>query len=441
MNGGIIMSYSEKLLDAIENQDFSQNKILLKQALDNDEPEVLASLAENLTSYGFTNLSKEVYRSLIAKFPKEDLFKVYLAEILLNDGDDNDGLTLLYNISPDSSAYLDSLLVQADYYQTNGLLETARDKLLQALKLAPEEDAIKFGLAELDYLDGEYEQALSLYRDLVKRQKNFGETNLIQREFQTMAKLGQYEEASEVIKEHSADILDIDSKYQAGLIMLSVGDDNQAIKYLDDVIDQSPDYVNAYPLLAQAYLHKHDNEQVLRSAQAGLAYNELDETLYSMGAKAAANMNELDTAEDLLKKGLKIAPDNSDLLMQLSNLYIHENKDQENINLFKDKNDEEVEPQAHWNMAISYENLDKSDKARAEFLLAYPDFQKNPEFLKQMIRFFNVEPNSTDIVKQLLDRYLELVPEDGEMQDLKNKIIKAIIIKYKIKNKKGIQNA
>ena len=417
MNGGIIMSYSEKLLDAIENQDFSQNKILLKQALDNDEPEVLASLAENLTSYGFTNLSKEVYRSLIAKFPKEDLFKVYLAEILLNDGDDNDGLTLLYNISPDSSAYLDSLLVQADYYQTNGLLETARDKLLQALKLAPEEDAIKFGLAELDYLDGEYEQALSLYRDLVKRQKNFGETNLIQREFQTMAKLGQYEEASEVIKEHSADILDIDSKYQAGLIMLSVGDDNQAIKYLDDVIDQSPDYVNAYPLLAQAYLHKHDNEQVLRSAQAGLAYNELDETLYSMGAKAAANMNELDTAEDLLKKGLKIAPDNSDLLMQLSNLYIHENKDQENINLFKDKNDEEVEPQAHWNMAISYENLDKSDKARAEFLLAYPDFQKNPEFLKQMIRFFNVEPNSTDIVKQLLDRYLELVPEDGEMQD------------------------
>lgn len=423
MNGGIIMSYSEKLLDAIENQDFSQDKILLKQALDNDEPEVLASLAENLTSYGFTNLSKEVYRSLIAKFPKEDLFKVYLAEILLNDGDDDDGLTLLYNISPDSSAYLDSLLVQADYYQTNGLLETARDKLLQALKLAPEEDAIKFGLAELDYLDGEYEQALSLYRDLVKRQKNFGETNLIQREFQTMAKLGQYEEASEVIKEHSADILDIDSKYQAGLIMLSVGDDDQAIKYLDDVIDQSPDYVNSYPLLAQAYLHKHDNEQVLRSAQAGLAYNELDETLYSMGAKAAANMNELDTAEDLLKKGLKIAPDNSDLLMQLSNLYIHENKDQENINLFKDKNDEEVEPQAHWNMAISYENLDKSDKARAEFLLAYPDFQKNPEFLKQMIRFFNVEPNSTDIVKQLLDRYLELVPEDGEMQDLYNDLI------------------
>lgn len=280
------MTYSEQLLDAIENHDFSQEKILLKQALDNDEPEVLASLAENLTNYGFTNLSKEVYRALVVRFPKEDLFKVYLAEILLNDGNDDDGLSLLYDVPEDSFAYLDSLLVQADYYQTNGFIETAKNKLMKALQLAPNEDAIKFGLAELDYMSGEYEQALALYQDLVESQKTFGEVNLVQREFQTMAKLGRYEDAAEVIRNNSSAILDIDSKYQAGLVMLAVNDDDQAIKYLDEVIDQSPDYVNAYPLLAQAYQHKHDDDQVLRSAQAGLAYNELDETLYSLGAKA-----------------------------------------------------------------------------------------------------------------------------------------------------------
>ena len=80
------MTYSEQLLDAIQNHDFSDNRILLKKALDNDDPEILASLAENLTDLGFTDLSKEVYRFLIGQFPKEDLFKVYLAEILLNDG-------------------------------------------------------------------------------------------------------------------------------------------------------------------------------------------------------------------------------------------------------------------------------------------------------------------------------------------------------------------
>ena len=416
------MTYSEQLLDAIEKHDFSQDKILLKKALDHDQPEILASLAENLTDYGFTDLSKDVYRALIAKFPNEDLFKVYLAEILLNDGQDDDGLSLLYNISPNSDAYLESLLVQADYYQTNGLFETAKDKLLQALKLAPEEDAVKFGLAELEFNSGQYEEALAHYKDLIRRQDTFSEVNLIQRLFQTEAKLGQYEEASQVIKKHSNAILDIDSKYQAGLVMLSVGDDDQAIKYLDEVIDQSPDYVNAYPLLAQAYQHKHDDDQVLRSAQAGLAYNELDETLYSMGAMAAANLQDFKTAEDLLQKGLEIAPDNSDLRLQLSNLYLHERKYKENNALFEELDDDSIEPQAHWNLAVSYENLDESDKAKSEFLLAYPEFQKNPDFLKQMIYFFNTEPNSSEIVKQLLDKYLAIVPSDEEMQDLANRL-------------------
>lgn len=415
------MSYSEQLLDSIQNHDFSQNNHLLKEALDKDDPEVLASLAENLTDLGFTDLAKEVYRALIAKFPQEDLFKVYLAEIMLNDGDEDDGLSLLYGVSKSSSAYLDSLLVQADYYQTNGLIETAKDKLLQALQLAPEEDAIKFGLAELDYLSGNYEQALSLYQDLVQRQNTFGEVNLNQRLFATNAKLGNYEAAAKIIREHSSSLLDIDSKYEAGLVMLAVGDDDQAIKLLDQVIDQSPDYVNAYPLLAQAYEHKHDNEQVLRTVQAGLAYNELDETLYSMGARAAANLNELDTAADLLEKGLKNAPDNSELRMQLSNLYLHRHQDKQNIALFKDFDNENIDAQAHWNMALSYERLDDSEKAQSEFLLAYPDFQNNSDFLRQMIMFFNVQ-NNPDITKQLLQRYLKLMPEDIEMQDLYNNL-------------------
>lgn len=415
------MSYSEQLLDSIQNHDFSQSKHLLKKALDNDDPEILASLAENLTGLGFTDLAKEVYRALISQFPHEDLFKVYLAEILLNDGEEDDGLSLLYSVPEGSSAYLDSLLVQADYYQTSGLIETAKDKLLQALKIAPEEDAVKFGLAELDYLSGDYEQALALYEDLIQRQNVFGEIDLNQKLFATNAKLGNYEKAADIIKKRGDSILDIDSKYEAGLVMLSVGDDDRAIKFLDEVIQQSPDYVNAYPLLAQAYEHKHDYTKVLRTAQAGLAYNELDETLYSMGARAAANLDELSTARELLEKGLKIAPDNSDLRLQLSNLYLHNHQDKENIALFKDLDSNNLEPQAHWNMALSYERLDNSEKAQSEFLLAYPDFKENPDFLRQMILFFNAQ-NNTDITKQLLEKYLKLVPEDVEMQDLYNNL-------------------
>ena len=417
------MSYSEKLLDAIERQDFSQEKSLLQKALDKDEPEILASLAENLVGLGFTDLAKEIYRSLIARFPKEDLFKIYLAEILLNDGQDDDGLTLLYNISLDSSAYLDSLLVQADYYQTNGLLETAYKKLLAAEKIAPDEDVVKFGLAELDYLSGHYEQALSRYQDLLKRHKTFSEVNLNDRLFQTLAKLGRYEEAGEVIAKNGNDILDIDSKYQAALVMLTLHKDDQAIKYLNEVIDQSPDYVNAYRLLTTAYEHKNDNEQELRSAQLGIAYNELDPVLYKKGAQAAVRLNDLDTAKNLLQKGIKKLPENFDLRLQLSNLYVRENDNEANIALFAKVDDEDLEPQVHWNLALSYQNLDQSAKAKSEFLLAYPEFKNNSAFLKQMLLFFNTEPNSQNIVKELLEAYLKLEPEDTEMQEMYDELL------------------
>lgn len=417
------MSYSEQLLDSIEKQDFSQEKVLLKKALDEDEPEVLASLAENLMGLGFTDLAKDVYRSLIARFPKEDLFKIYLAEILLNDGKDDDGLSLLYDIPEDSPSYLDSLLVQADYYQTNGLLETAYSKLRKAAKIAPDEDVVKFGLAELDYLSGRYEQALDLYRDLLKRQSTFSEINLNDRLFQTLAKLGRYEEASEVIDQHGGDILDIDSKYQAALIMLAVGKNDQAIKYLDEVIDQSPDYVNAYRLLATAYENKNDDDQTLRSAQAGIAYNELDPVLYSKGASAAIRLNDFATAENLLQKGLKFLPEDIDLLLQLSNVYLQEGKYEENLQLFKDVDEDDLDPQAHWNLALSYQALDQNEQAKSEFLLAYPEFQNNADFLKQMIRFFNTEANSQQVVKELLTRYLKLEPEDTEMQELNNDLL------------------
>ena len=417
------MSYSEQLLDSIEKQDFSQEKVLLKKALDEDEPEVLASLAENLMGLGFTDLAKDVYRSLIARFPKEDLFKIYLAEILLNDGKDDDGLSLLYDIPEDSPSYLDSLLVQADYYQTNGLLETAYSKLKKAAKIAPDEDVVKFGLAELDYLSGRYEQALDLYRDLLKRQSTFSEINLNDRLFQTLAKLGRYEEASEVIDQHGGDILDIDSKYQAALIMLAVGKNDQAIKYLDEVIDQSPDYVNAYRLLATAYENKNDDDQTLRSAQAGIAYNELDPVLYSKSASAAVRLNDFSTAEDLLQKGLKFLPEDIDLLLQLSNVYLQEGKYEENLQLFKEVDEDNLDPQAHWNLALSYQALEQDDQAKSEFLLAYPEFQNNADFLKQMIRFFNTEANSQQVVKELLTRYLKLEPEDTEMQELNNDLL------------------
>ena len=411
------MTYSEQLLDAIQGHRFSESRALLKQALENDDPEILASLAENLTDLGFTDLAKEVYRSLIADFPNEDLFKVYLAEILLNDGAEDDGLTLLDNVPADSDAYLESLLVQADYYQSEGLIETARAKMEQARQLAPDEDAITFGLAELDYMSDLNDQALTLYQDLRQRQTMFGEVNLNQRVFQTLAKLGRYEEAAAFINDHKEDLLDIDAKYQAGVIMEEAGQFDKAISFLDDVIKQSPDYVNAYTFLAKAYQEEDNPEEALFAAQTGLGYNELDEELYLIGAKAAAKLGKAEDAEDLLQRGLEVNPDNSSLRLLLSDLYLAQGRAEDSLALFTALADSDLEPQAHWNMARSYQEMEKYDQALQEYLLAYQSLQTSPAFLRGMISFAQ-ESAQGDLDRQLLEKYLKLVPDDQEMQDL-----------------------
>lgn len=124
----------------------------------------------------------------------------------------------------------------------------------------------------------------------------------------------------------------------------------------------------------------------------------------------------------MLKKGLTFAPENMDLRVQLSNLYLYLKKDEENLHLFQEIDDENLEPQARWNIAVSLYHLEKYQESRKEFLLAYPNLQNNAEFLKDMIRLFNID-GERGVLKDLLQKYLKLIPDDEEMLDLYDELV------------------
>ena len=199
--------------------------------------------------------------------------------------------------------------------------------------------------------------------------------------------------------------------------MEEAGQFDKAISFLDDVIKQSPDYVNAYTFLAKAYQEEDNPEEALFAAQTGLGYNELDEELYLIGAKAAAKLGKAEDAEDLLQRGLEVNPDNSSLRLLLSDLYLAQGRAEDSLALFTALADSDLEPQAHWNMARSYQEMEKYDQALQEYLLAYQSLQTSPAFLRGMISFAQ-ESAQGDLDRQLLEKYLKLVPDDQEMQDL-----------------------
>ena len=187
------MTYAEKVLDEIEKGNYEEARKHFGWSLRKDSDDMIYSLAEELYSLGFSNMAKRAYQTLLERYPDEDSLKTALADIAISEGEDDEALEYLSSITPDSEAYLQALLVSADLYQTQGMFEVSEQKLLQALDLAPDEEIIRFALAELYYNIKQYKQAIPIYLDLIK-QGNFSisQVNLVQRLGMSYALSGQF---------------------------------------------------------------------------------------------------------------------------------------------------------------------------------------------------------------------------------------------------------
>lgn len=76
----------------------------------------------------------------------------------------------------------------------------------------------------------------------------------------------------------------------------------------------------------------------------------------------------------------------------------------------------DVDPQIYWNLAKSEARLEMDDQAREHYLLAFNQLQEQPDFLRDIIDFFQ-ETGAMAELKAALTRYLALVPDDLEMQE------------------------
>ena len=116
------MTYSEETLDFLAKGDFTKANETLELALKKDEDDMLYSLAEELYSLGFSEMAAKCYQTLIKRYPDEDNLKTALAEIKIGEGKDDQALDILSKITPDSNAYIESLLVSAIFIKHKVLL-------------------------------------------------------------------------------------------------------------------------------------------------------------------------------------------------------------------------------------------------------------------------------------------------------------------------------
>lgn len=413
------MSYSEKMLDQLDAGQMDAAKKSFAWALRKDDDDTLFNLAEQLYGLGFLHQAQRIYLKLLDKYPDEDEIRTSLAEIAIDGGHNDEALAYLSQVSSSSPAYLQSLLVAADLYQTEEQFEVTEEKLREAYEIAPTEPAVLFALAEFYYLVAKYDQAIPLYIALIKQgYTEFAKVDIAGRLGMAYAQSGEFTQALGYLKQVDPQYQTSDIRFQTGLTQLHLGKLNDAIETLQDLIDYDDQYASAYPALASAYAQDNQFKQALTTAQEGLGVDQYNEQLFAQAADIASHLGDYKLMDKYLKAAHHLDPENMTIALQYSNFLLQQQRYQENIDLLVPfVKEHEVDPQIEWNLAQSYMALEQFNDAGKAFETARPTYQDNPEFLRQLIDYYQQTGQRDQLIDEL-EHYVDLVPTDTEMAEL-----------------------
>lgn len=415
-------TFAERMLDELSGGQLEDAKKSFASSLRYDDDDTVYSLAEELYGLGFSSQAKRAYQKLLEKYPDEDQLRTALADIAIDEDKTDEAIAYLVEISPESNAYIESLLVLADLYQSEGLNEAAEAKLREAYDLAPEESIIKFALAEFYFATGQYNTAIPFYRELLQAgERRFSGLDIASRIGVAYALVGNFKNALGYLEQIKTTDLTPDVRFQLGMTYAADPETaDKAIDALEELQEIDPSYAGLYEPLGQLYEDTNDQEQALITYQAGIAVDAFNTTLYQRAAAVAQIQGEDEEADRIYREALENNPEDLTLTIGYSNLLVAMGDHVGNINLlnaFLGEDDSETDPQLYWNLAQSYTALEDFEMATKYWNAALPFFLDNINFLKPAYYYFR-EEGETALAEEALFNYTQLAPNDYEMAEL-----------------------
>ena len=405
------LNNSEKMIASLQKQDLAHANKYFERALTNDTEEELLELADYLESIGFFPQAKRIYEKLAPHYPEA---YISLAQIASEDGQVEESFAYLEEITSDNDWYVTALLVKADLYQMEGLPDVAREKLAEAKQLS-DEPLVTFGLAEIDFELGHFNQAIKEYASLDNR-LIYEQTGVstYQRIGVSYASLGKFEVAIEFLEKALEIEYDDAVAFELATILYDQKEYQKANLYFKQIDTISPEfegYEYGYALSLHA---EHQTEEALRLTQQGLSKNPFDTRLLLLASQLSYELHDEQKAEDYLLKAKDNAEDLEEIALRLSNLYLEQERFDEVLK-FEEQDIDNV--LTKWNIARAYQALEQTTAALERYRLLLSDLKENPEFLEQYIYLLR-EMGDFEEAKHQAEHYLHLVPDDVEMQEL-----------------------
>ena len=410
------MNNSQEMLEALNQQDLTRAEHYFQKALVEDPDDLLLELAYYLEGIGFYPQARQIYEKLAPVFPEVNL---NLATIASEDGQIEEAFAYLEEIQPNSDWYLSALVLKADFYQMEGLTDVAREKLLEARSYS-DDPLLIFGLAELDSELGNDLEAIKSYAQLDNREL-YEQTGIstYQRIGTAYARLGKFESAIEFLEK----ALELEYEDQTAFELASLYFDQEeyqkAVLYFKQLDTISPDFEGYEYGYSQALHKEHQTEQALQIAQQGLEKNPFETRLLLLASQLSYELHRPEQAEAYLLKAQEDAEDQEEILLRLATMYQEQERYEDILAL------EVYEPEnllTKWMIARSYQETEDLDVAFESYQELLPELKENPEFLEQYIYLLR-ELGKFEEAKVQIQSYLNLVPDDIQMQDLYERLL------------------
>ena len=300
------MNNSQRMLQALDEQDLTKADQFFHKALETDSSEVLYELASYLEGIGFYPQAKEIYQHIVTEFPEVNL---NLASITSEDGNVEEAFAYLEEITPESDWYVSALALKADLYQLEGLTDVAREKLLEALNYS-DDALLVFGLAELDSELGNYQEAIQGYAQLDNR-SIYEQTGVstYQRIGYAYAQLGKFEAATEFLEKALELEYDDQTAFELASLYFDQEEYQKSVLYFKQIDTISPDFEGYEYGYSQALHKEHQVEEALRIAKQGLEKNPFETRLLLAASQFSYELHDPSSAEQFLLTAKEDAED------------------------------------------------------------------------------------------------------------------------------------
>ncbi|MCE4957066.1 tetratricopeptide repeat protein [Macrococcoides caseolyticum] len=366
-----------QLIDQIHLQNLEQLDESVESALFTEDHEALFQLGDTLLQYGLNPQGLKVFTRLFELYPDEPDVLAYYIECLIDDNQHDKAIEVLHH----TPVSVERLMLEADIYQQQDMLEVAIEKVKQAYTLSSEDPIISFALAELYYFDGQYLPAARSYEYLINNGIDRVNNVFIQsRIADCVLQSGDYEEAVEHFEKIDEKELLSDDYFKMAISYQKADRIERSIQTLQTLLDKDPDYMQAYLLLVNLLESERKYNDAILVGQKGIRLNEFyKELLVDTGRIMIKMRNE--KGVDYLIQALTIDPSYVEASLLLADYYREEEDFEALVQLFAYIDEEDIDPTVMWHLAYSYQQLEKDKEAKHFYSESYNVLKDNVAFL------------------------------------------------------------